>query len=113
MMNLIIQRDLTRRLRIRVLLVGWLLLYSRWGGEWRPLDEFSSYSYCNHTRTARVHEESLQEIGGALAGQSGDNPMRQRALARAERRVRARYRCEPDRGRRGGRRSSTTADPRA
>jgi hypothetical protein len=85
-----------RRLRIGVLLAGWLLLYSRWGDEWQMLDEFTTNSYCNYTRVARVREEALREIGGALAGQSGDNPMRQRALARAERHVRSRYRCERD-----------------
>jgi hypothetical protein len=79
-----------------VLLAGWLLLYSRWGDEWQPLDEFTSSSYCAHARTARVHDEALREIGGALAGQSADNPMRQRALARAEGRVQSRYRCRPE-----------------
>jgi len=51
-----------------VLLAGWLLLYSRWGDEWQPLAEFTSSSYCAHARTARVHDEALREIGGALAG---------------------------------------------
>ena len=85
---------MTSRRRLAVLLAGWLLLYSRWGDEWRPLDEFASRGYCNHARAARVRDEALREIGGALAAQTGDNPMRQRALANAERRVRPRYRCE-------------------
>jgi hypothetical protein len=44
-------------------------------------------------RTGNVDREVQQAIGGALARQPADNPMRQAAYARAERRITAQYRC--------------------
>jgi hypothetical protein len=35
-------------------------------------------------------------MGGALASQPADNPLRQDAYRRAEAHVRNRYRCEPE-----------------
>jgi hypothetical protein len=44
-------------------------------------------------REASVDRDILDEIGGALASQPADNPLRQQAYGRAARRVAARYRC--------------------
>jgi hypothetical protein len=68
-------------------------VYSRDGRDWNVLDEFSTSSDCMRVRSASIDAETQQEIGGALASQPADNPMRQAAYVRAERRVGARYRC--------------------
>jgi len=83
-----------RHARITWVLLGWTLLYSRFGGDWKVVGDFAYSSYCHHARSAYVRAEALTEIGGALATQSVDNPMRARALGRVQPRVRARYRCE-------------------
>ena len=77
----------------RVLLLVCALMYSRDGDEWDVLDEFDSESHCTRVRAGSIDGEIQQEIGGALASQEVDNPMRQQAAARASRRVAARYRC--------------------
>ena len=81
------------RLRPLVLL-GWALLYSRHGGDWRVVEDYPSSLTCERIRDARVDSEVQGEIGGALAAQSADNPLRREAYQHAERRVRERYRCE-------------------
>jgi len=78
---------------IGILLVAWALVYSRDGDEWSVLDEFASESHCMRVRSASVGRETEDDIGGALASQPADNPMRQQAYERASRRVAARYRC--------------------
>jgi len=75
------------------ILLGWVLLYSRHGNSWEPLTDAGSQYRCEQLLDARVAEDVQGEIGGALAGQSADNPMRQDAARRAERHVRDRYRC--------------------
>jgi hypothetical protein len=77
----------------RALLLAWALVYSRDGEEWEPVDEYASESTCMRVRAASVDRETLDEIGGALAGQPADNPLRLEAYGRAARRVAARYRC--------------------
>ena len=77
----------------RVLLLVCALMYSRDGDEWDVLEEFDSESHCMRVRVGSIAGEIQQEIGGALASQEVDNPMRQQAAARAARRVAARYRC--------------------
>lgn len=83
-----------RRLLV-VLVLGWALLYSR-DGDWEVLHEFPSESSCSRVRTASVEGEIQEEMGSALAGQPADNPMRQEAYRRAQRRVTGRYRCQHD-----------------
>ena len=80
--------------RLWVVVLGWALLYSRNGNEWRSQGEFAYEGYCERVLEARVRDDTFVEIGGALAGQSADNPMRQDAYRHAEPRVRQRYRCE-------------------
>jgi hypothetical protein len=77
----------------RMLLLVCALMYSRDGSEWDVLDEFASESHCMRVRAASVEGEVQEEIGGALANQEAENPMRQQAYGRASRRVAARYRC--------------------
>jgi hypothetical protein len=77
-----------------VVLSTWTLLYSRHGGEWLQLDEFTSPSTCGHVRQAWLVQEARREIGSALADQPADNPLRRRAMTRALERVRTRFRCE-------------------
>lgn len=79
-------------------LLGWVLFYSHGGREWRPVGEFPYETTCEQVLGAKVSDEAQGEIGGALAGQPADNPMRQDAFRKAERRVRDRYRCEYQRG---------------
>ena len=78
---------------VRMLLLACALVYSRDGRDWNVLDEFATSSDCMRIRSASVDAETQQEIGGALASQEVDNPMRQQAYGRASRRVNARYRC--------------------
>ena len=78
---------------VRMLLLVCALMYSRDGSDWSVLDEFDSDAHCMRVRSASVDAETQQEIGGALASQEADNPMRQLAYGRASRRVAARYRC--------------------
>ena len=76
-----------------MLALAWALLYSPEGREWDVLDEYPTEWSCLQGRTGNVEHEIQQEIGSALASQPADNPMRQQAYARAERRMNARYRC--------------------
>lgn len=84
---------MNRRL-VSTMLLGWALFYSRHGTDWRREVELASEGNCERAMDARVNDETLAEIGGALAAQSPDNPMRQEAYRHAERHVRERYRCE-------------------
>jgi len=79
---------------LAIALTSWTLLYSRHGGEWLPLDNFVSASTCTRVRQAWIAREASREIGSALATQPLDNPLRQRAMTRALRRVNPRFRCE-------------------
>jgi len=76
-----------------MLVLAWALLYSPEGREWDVVDEYPSEWSCLQGRTGNVDREVQQAIGGALASQPADNPMRQAAYARAERRITAQYRC--------------------
>jgi hypothetical protein len=76
-----------------MLALAWALLYSPEGDGWDVLDEYPTEWSCLSGRTANVDREVQQQIGSALASQPADNPMRQAAYGRAERRVGARYRC--------------------
>jgi hypothetical protein len=89
-------RLMTRR-RLSIVVLGWALLYSRNGNEWRSQGWFAYEGYCERVLEARVRDETFVEIGGALAVQSPDNPMRQDAYRHAEPRVRERYRCDKER----------------
>ena len=82
---------------LKSILLAWVLLYSRHGQSWEPLVDAGSESRCQQVLDARVSEDVQSEIGGALAGQPADNPLRQNAVRSAERRVRERYRCASDR----------------
>ena len=86
---------MTPRRKITTLaLLGWALLYSRHGGDWKVVEEFPRQWHCEEALDARVDKETQSEIGGALANQALDNPMRQTAYSRAVRHVRGRYRCD-------------------
>lgn len=76
------------------MLLGWALLYAKRDGDWRPLEQYPSESTCLRVRSVSVANEVRGEIGSALADQPADNPIRQQAAARVERRVGERYRCE-------------------
>jgi len=81
------------RSREIIALAGWLLLYSRQGTEWTVRGEYPASHICTQAMTGLVDQETQGEIGGALAGQDADNPLRQDAYRRAARRVQERYRC--------------------
>lgn len=76
-----------------MLVLAWALVHSRDGDDWSTVDEYASESTCMRVREASIERDILDEIGGALAGQPADNPMRQQAYGRAARRVTTRYRC--------------------
>lgn len=75
-------------------LLGFALLYDRGDRGWRVVEELPTSWACQELRRARIMDETLQEIGGALANQAVDNPLRLQAYRRAEPEVAARYRCE-------------------
>lgn len=75
--------------------LGWALFYARDGTDWRVVERLESEHTCSQVRAAHVASETRAEIGSALADQPADNPMRQQAVVRAERRVGPRYRCAP------------------
>lgn len=81
------------RRRLYVPLLLWALVYSRDGVEWELVGEYGSSSTCQRVRNAGVDRDILDEMGGALALQPADNPLRREAYSRLERRVAARYRC--------------------
>jgi hypothetical protein len=81
-----------RRHGVCMLVLSWALLSSE-GRGWDVVDEYPTEWSCLQGRTASVEREIQLEIGSALASQPADNPMRQQAYGRAERRVGARYRC--------------------
>jgi hypothetical protein len=81
-------------LALTIVLTTWTLLYSRWGGEWLPLDDFVSHTACTQVRQAWIAREAQHDIGSVLANQPADNPLRQRAMAKALPRVESRFRCE-------------------
>jgi len=82
-----------RHCTVCMLLLAWALLYSPQGSGWDVVDEYPTEWSCLQGRTANADREIQVEIGSALASQPADNPMRQQAYARAERRINARYRC--------------------
>ena len=77
-----------------VAVLGWALLYARNGTDWRVIERSESEYRCSQVLEAHVAIDTRTEIGSALADQPADNPMRQQAVARTERRVAPRYRCE-------------------
>jgi hypothetical protein len=90
----------TRRLIPAVLAAGWVLLHSADPGardaSWRSVGSYPTEDHCEWARTGETERETLQRIGGALASQPADNPMRQAAYRSAQGKVAARYRCEPE-----------------
>ena len=84
-----------RRRTLTAVLLGWALFYTRDGTDWRVVEQVESEHTCSQVRAAHVASETRTEIGSALADQPADNPLRQQAVARAERRVGPRYRCAP------------------
>ncbi len=81
------------RMRRGLLLLGWVLVYARHGNDWRAINEFAYSAHCEQARAAEVDRETQAAIGGALAGQPADNPIRREAYERAARHVEDRYRC--------------------
>jgi hypothetical protein len=81
--------------RFAVVVFGWTLLYSRFGTEWAPVADFPTESLCDRALASRIDVETQAAIGGALADQPSDNPLRRQAYERAVRHVQFRYRCEP------------------
>ena len=84
---------MSRQGRKVMVLLGWALLYSRYGNDWQVMNEFAYSDICNRVMDAKVADAARGELG-ALAQQSADNPMRQEAWSRAEKHARARFRCE-------------------
>jgi len=78
---------------VRAAALGWALLYARHGNDWHAVDGGPYDPHCPRALAGKVNAETLGEIGDALAVQAADNPLRQEAYHRAERRVAARYRC--------------------
>jgi hypothetical protein len=85
---------MTRFTRIAALL-GWALLYSRHGNDWRVVEQFEFETHCSRVLDARVDDETRASIGGALDTQAADNPLRVEAYNRAMRHVRDRFKCAP------------------
>jgi hypothetical protein len=73
--------------------LAWVLVHAGANGDWEPGDDFPTELTCMRVRAITVANAVTAELG-ALADQPVDNPMRQQAFARAERRIGARYRCE-------------------
>jgi hypothetical protein len=73
---------------------GWVLLHAAHDGGWQTIGDYPGSVTCERVRDSSVADEIRHEIGGALADQPADNPLRQQAWSQAERRVRERYRCE-------------------
>ena len=86
---------MNRRCTLAIVVLGWVLMYARDGSDWRVIERIESEYTCTQVREAHVATDTRREIGSALADQPADNPMRQQAVARAERRVAPRYRCSP------------------
>ena len=82
-----------RRALPTLVLLGWVLLYAD-GRNWKVVDDFPYQTTCLRVLSANVDREVRDDIGSALADQPADNPIRQQAYARAERRAGERYRCE-------------------
>jgi hypothetical protein len=80
--------------RLRLLVLGWALVHAGRDWDWQQLGDYGGSTTCERVRESRVATDVLHEIGGALADQPADNPIRQQAYGRAERRIRERYRCE-------------------
>jgi hypothetical protein len=78
------------------LLLGYALLYDRGGRGWQAVEMLPTSWSCEQLKAARVDQDIQQEIGGALANQSGDNPMRVEAYRKAAARVSTRWRCESE-----------------
>jgi hypothetical protein len=76
------------------LLLGYLLLYDRGGRGWQLVETLPTSWACEQLKAARVDQDIQHEIGGALANQAGDNPMRVEAYRGATARVSARWRCQ-------------------
>ena len=77
------------------ILAGWLLLHGTdpRGGDWREVGSYGTESACDYGRQAAVERATLTRIGGVLASQPVDNPMRQHAYRQAQERVQPQYRC--------------------
>jgi len=75
------------------LLSVWVLAHSGDGKDWSVAGQFQSPVHCLQARTALIDREVQGAIGGVLASQPVDNPLRQEAYRRAERRVEDLYRC--------------------
>jgi hypothetical protein len=84
-----------RSTRIAVAVLGWALVYSRHGNDWRVVSQFEFESHCTRVMESRVDDETRSSIGGALDGQAADNPLRVQAYDRALRHVRERFKCVP------------------
>jgi hypothetical protein len=78
----------------RLVVLAWVLFHAKREGEWRALDSFASEPTCERVRAADVAEDTRSAIGGALADQPADNPIRRDAFRRAEQRIGQRYRCQ-------------------
>jgi hypothetical protein len=70
-----------------------LLAWFLWYGDWRPIEQANNESMCLQMRSQAVTNAANGEIGSALADQPADNPMRQEAYRRAERKANDLYRC--------------------
>ena len=80
-------------MRAAATLLGWALLYSRHGNDWRVIEQFDYENHCTRVLEVRVDEETRASIGGALEAQSADNPLRVQAYNQAARHVRDRFKC--------------------
>jgi hypothetical protein len=89
-----IRLSVDRHVRLGLLLLGWALVHAGRDGVWEPLGDFGAPVTCERVRESSVAADVLRDIGSALAGLPADNPIRQQAYERADRRIRERYRCE-------------------
>jgi hypothetical protein len=78
---------------IAIALTSWTLLYSRFGTEWRPMDELPSPTACRQVQKAWMMHEATREIGLVLTAAPGEDSERRRAFERALRDVESRFRC--------------------
>ena len=81
------------RRRLVAVAFTWVLAHSRDGKDWSVASQFQYPTHCLQARSAEIDREVRGSIGGVLASQPLDNPLRQEAYRRAERHVEEQWRC--------------------
>jgi hypothetical protein len=86
-----------RNVLATILLAGWALMFNPDPDDrrpqWRQVGHYATDSLCERALTLGMQRTTEARIGGALASQPPDNPMREEAYARANFRAQKQYRC--------------------